>query len=264
MKSAIFIGVRMKSTRLPQKALLDIKGKPVITHLIDRLKLAREPQLIVLCTSVNPEDTPLVDIALKNNIEYFRGSEDDKLDRYLNAAYKYGVDFIIITEGDNVFFDPDIIDGIIRRYKQSGADYISCKGLPLGTTPHGVKVKALKKVMEMKSESDTEVWGPYFTDTGVFEVEYLEIEPELKHPEIRLTMDYPRDYELFKAIYDRLYSQEHIFSLHDIVSLLTSNPEIMNINSKEREAYQEHLKKSATMKLKKPAKSSQSRGDSKG
>ena len=263
MKSAIFIGVRMKSTRLPQKALLDIKGKPVIAHLIDRLKLAKEPQLIVLCTSVNPEDTPLVDIALKNDIEYFRGSEDDKLDRYLKAAYKYGVDFIIITEGDNVFFDPVIIDRIIRRYRESGADYISCKGLPLGTTPHGVKVEALKRVVEMKSESDTEIWGGYFTDTGVFNVEYLEIEPELQHPEMRLTMDYPQDYELFKIIYDRLYSKDHIFSLRDIVSLLVNNPEIMSINSKEREAYLEHLKKSASMKLKEPPKSGKSRRVSK-
>jgi len=263
MKSAIFIGVRMKSTRLPQKALLDIKGKPVITHLIDRLKLAKEPQLIVLCTSVNPEDTPLVDIALKNDIEYFRGSEDDKLDRYLKAANKYGVEFIIITEGDNVFFDPDIIDRIIRCYKESGADYISCKGLPLGTTPHGVKIKALEKVMEMKAESDTEVWGPYFTDTGVFNVEYIDIEPELQHPEIRLTMDYPNDYELFKTIYDKLCTKDHIFSLRDIVTLLMNNPEIMNINSNEREAYLEHLKKSASMKLKEPPKSSKSRRVSK-
>ena len=89
MKPAIFIGVRMKSTRLPRKALLEINGKTITEHLIDRLKLARLPQLIVLCTSDIREDTPLVDIAKKNDIECFRGNAEDKLDRYLNAAYKH-------------------------------------------------------------------------------------------------------------------------------------------------------------------------------
>jgi spore coat polysaccharide biosynthesis protein SpsF len=251
MRPAIFIGVRMKSIRLPGKALLEIKGKTVTEHLIDRLKLARLPQKIVLCTSVNPDDAPLVDIARKNNIDCFHGSEEDKLDRYLNAAYKFGVDFVIITEGDNVFFDPDIIDGVIRLYEKTGADYISCKGLPLGTTPHGLKVAALKKVCEIKSESDTEVWGGYFTNTDFFDVKYLDIDPALHHPELRLTMDYPNDYELFKEIFNRLYSPGKIFSLRDIVTLLVNNPEVRNINRKEQEAYLQHLKKSATMKLKK-------------
>jgi spore coat polysaccharide biosynthesis protein SpsF len=251
MRPAIFIGVRMKSIRLPGKALLEIKGKTVTEHLIDRLKLARLPQKIVLCTSVNPDDAPLVDIALRNNIEYFRGSEEDKLDRYLNAAYKFGVDFVIITEGDNVFFDPDIIDGIIRLYEKTGADYISCKGLPLGTTPHGLKVEALKKVCEMKSESDTEVWGGYFTDTSIFDVKYLETDPALNHPELRLTKYYPNDYELFKEIFESLDSPGKIFSLRDIVKLLVNNPEVRNINRQEQEAYLQHIKKSATMKLKK-------------
>ena len=92
-------------------------------------------------------------------------------DRYLNAAKKYDLDFIIITEGDNVFFEPDIIDEVIRIHQRTGADYVTCKGLPLGTAPHGMKIEALQKVCELKAQSDTEVWGPYFTDSGLFKVE---------------------------------------------------------------------------------------------
>lgn len=250
MKSAIFITVRMKSSRLPGKALLEIKGKPAIEHLIDRLKLAKSPDLIVLCTSTHPDDAVLVNVARKNHIEYFRGSEDDKLDRYLNAALKHGLDFIVVTHGDNIFYEPEIIDEIVKLYLTTKADYTACKGLPLGTSPQGIKFGALKKVCQIKAETDTEVWGGYFTDTGLFKVEYLEVEAELRHPEIRMTLDYPEDYEFFKAIFDRLYCPGEVFSLRDIISLLRRNPQLMDINRNAQAAYLEHLKKSAPVKLK--------------
>jgi len=250
VKSAVFITVRMKSSRLPRKALLEIKRKPVIEHLIDRLKLAKSPDLIVLCTSTHPDDTVLVDVARKNHVEYFRGSEDDKLDRYLRAAHRYDIDFIVVTEGDNIFYEPEIIDGIIDLYLRTKADYISCPGLPLGTAPHGIKVEALEKVCQTKSEKDTEVWGGYFTGGGLFKVEYLEVPAELRRPEVRMTLDYPEDYEFIKAIFDRLYLPGKVFSLRDILSLLRDNPELMDINRNMQEAYMEHLKKSAPVKLK--------------
>jgi spore coat polysaccharide biosynthesis protein SpsF len=249
VKSAIFITVRMKSSRLPRKALLEIKGKPVIEHLIDRLKLAKSPDLIVLCTSTHPDDAVLAEIAKRNKIEGFRGSEDDKLDRYLKAALKYGLDFIIVTHGDNIFYEPEIIDEITKLYLKSKPDYITCEELPLGTAPQGIEFRALQKVCQIKAETDTEVWGGYFTDTGLFKVAYLEIEEELRHPEIRMTLDYPEDYEFFKAIFDRLYSPGEVFSLRDIISLLRDNPELMNINRKAQAAYLRHIKKSAPVRL---------------
>ena len=250
MKSAIFITARMKSTRLPGKALLEIKGKPVIEHLIDRLKLAKFPDLIVLCTSTHPDDAVLADVAHNNSIECFRGSEDDKLDRYLKAAQRYGVDFIVVTEGDNIFYEPEIIDGIIELYLRTKVDYISCLELALGTAPHGIKVEALEKVCQIKSETDTEVWGGYFTDSGLFKVEYLEVSAELRHPEMRMTLDYNEDYQFFKEIFNRLYRPGKIFSLRDIISLLISNPQLIDINRNVQEAYMEHLKKSAPVKFK--------------
>lgn len=235
---------------MPGKALLKIKGKPVIEHLIERLKLAKMPELIVLCTSTHPDDAILVDVARKNHLEYFRGSEDDKLDRYLNAAQKYGLDFIIVTEGDNIFFEPEIIDGIIKHYLRTKADYITCSGLPLGTSPHGISFEALKRVCQVKATIYTEAFGAYFTDTGLFKVEYLEVEEELRHPETRLTLDYPEDYEFFKEIFDRLYLPGKAFSLRDIISLLRSNPQLMDINRNVQEVYLKYLKKCAPVKLK--------------
>lgn len=250
MKSAIFLSVREKATRLPKKVLLNIKGKTVTEHLIDRLKKAKLADLIVLCTSVHPDDTILVDIAKRAGISYFRGSEDDKLDRYLKAAQKFGVDFIVVVDGDDIFCDPVYIDKAIENFSRTNADFITAKDLPLGAASFGVKVEALKKVCEMKTEEDTEVWGGYFTETGLFKVEYLEVEEELRHPDIRMTIDYPEDFEFIKEIFDRLYSPNRVFSLKEIMDLLKANPQLININKDAQKAYSEHLKKHTKIGLK--------------
>lgn len=251
MKNAIFLSARDKAKRLPKKLFLEIKGKPVIEHLIDRLKTAKLPDLIVLCTSINPDDLTLVELAKKNSIEYFQGSEDDKLDRYLKAAEKFGIDFMAVVDGDDIFCDPEYIDKIIEKFKETDADYIICKDLPLGITAFGVSYKGLKKVCEVKNETDTEVWGRYFTETGLFKVEYLEPDKELRRPEYRMTLDYQEDFEFFKAVFENLYVPGRIFSLREIIQLLKEKPAIAEINSQVQKLYEAHLKKSAPLKLKK-------------
>ena len=239
-KAAIFIAVRMKSTRLPKKALLKVKGRTMIEHLIDRLKIYKEADLIVLCTSVNPDDAILVDIAKKNKIEGFQGSEADKLDRFLGAAEKYGIDLVAAVDGDDIFCDAGYIDKAIQKLKTTGADMVKCDALPLGIACNGIKVAALRKVVQMKKENDTEVWGGYFTNNKNFKVETLEVtEPGLDRPDIRLTLDYTEDFNLFKAIFDELYVPGKVFSLRDIVNLFNRKPELLEIT---REVHQEYLK----------------------
>jgi len=251
MKTAIFISVRMKSTRLPRKALLEIKGKPAVEHLIDRLKLAKLPNSIVLCTSINPQDEVLVDLAKKNGIEYFQGSENDVLYRYVKAAEKFGVDFIIVALGDAIFIDPDYVDKTIELFKKTDADFIKIPELPVGAFTYGLKVEAVKKVCEMKDESDTEVWGGYFMEPGIFNVQDLKVEDEeLRHPEVRLVIDYPEDFELIKKIYDRLYREGKIISLKEVMKLLKDHPELLEINRKAQEMYEENIEKAPKPKFK--------------
>jgi spore coat polysaccharide biosynthesis protein SpsF len=248
MKSAIFIAVRMKSTRLPKKALIEIRGKPAIDHLIDRLKTARLPDLIVLCTSTHPDDAILIDVAKRNNIEGFRGSEADKLERFLAAALRYNVDLIIAVDGDDILCDPIYIDKTIDTLVKTKADLVTCDKLPLGTACNGMKFEALKKVCEIKSQSDTEVWRGYFTDTGLFKVIFLEPDDaELSRPEIRLTLDYPEDYELFKQIFEELYVPGKVFSLKEVITLFNNNPHLMDINK----TVHQHYLKGIESKLKK-------------
>lgn len=243
MKSAIFLSARDKAKRLPKKLFLEIKGKPIIEHLIDRLKTAKLPDLIVLCTSINPDDITLVETAEKNGIQFFQGSEDDKLDRYLKAAGRFGVDFMTVVDGDDIFCDPEYIDKIIEKFKKTDADYIICNNLPLGVTAFGISQEGLKKVCELKGETDTEVWGGYFTETGLFKVAYLEPDKELRHPEYRMTLDYKEDFEFFKTVFDKLYAPDKVFSLKEIIQLLEKEPWIAKINSQVQKLYEAHLKK---------------------
>lgn len=238
MKSAIFIAVRMKSTRLPRKALLEIKGRAAIEHLIDRLKTAKLPELVVLCTSTHPDDAILVDVAKKNKIEGFRGSPEDKLERFLAAAAKYHVDLMAVVDGDDILCDPVYIDKTVETLIKTNADLVVCDKLPLGAACSGMTVPALKKVCEIKCEADTEVWGGYFTDSGLFKVEFIEPEePELVRPDIRLTLDYPEDLEFLKQIFERLYRPGRVFSLKEVVTLVNNNPELLDINKGVQQAY---------------------------
>jgi spore coat polysaccharide biosynthesis protein SpsF len=241
MKTAIFLSIRDKATRLPKKVLLQIKGKTVTEHLIDRLKQAKLPDMIVLTTSIHPDDIVLIDIAQKNKIQSFQGSEDDKLDRYYNAALKFGIDFMVIVDGDDLFCDPECIDEIIRTFKKTNADYIIYKDLPVGVTGHGVKLEALKKVIDMKDESDTEVWGGYFTGSKLFKVVELEPRAEFRRPDLRMTLDYIEDFRFFEAIFDRLYTPGKVFTLHDIMRVINENPQIPAINSAAQQKYLEKI-----------------------
>ncbi len=231
MKTAITITARMKSTRLPLKAIKELAGKPVIEHLIERLKHAKLPGMIILCTSTNPQDDILVEMAKKNSIKFFRGSELDVLDRIYSAAKQNNVDFIISCTADNPLTDPHYVDKIIQKFKETDADFITALDLPLGAFAYGIKVAALAEIIKRKKEEDTEIWGIYFRDTDIFKKEQIEVEPELKHPEIRLTIDYPEDFQLLETIYNKFYKPNKLFELKEVVKFLLNNPKIMQINA---------------------------------
>ena len=232
MKAAVTIIVRMKSKRLPKKTMKVLVGKPMIEHLIERVKQAKLPDEIILCTSTNTQDDILVDVAKKNNIKWFRGDEIDVLKRLYDATQKYKIDFIVNTTGDNPLTDPEYIDKLISKFIKTNADYITCLDLPLGTFSYGIKVKALEKVIKLKKEKDTEIWGHYLIESNLFKGEEIKVQKELKHPEIRLTVDTPEDFELMEKIYQRLYHPNKIFKLQEVIQLLMENPRLTEINKK--------------------------------
>jgi len=254
MKTAIFIPVRLSSSRLPGKALKTINNKPCFQLLVDRVKRTKNIDLIVLCTTKNPVDDKLVKLAEKLNIFWFRGSEIDVLKRYLDASKKLGVDYIVNVDGDDIFCEPELIDLTVKILQTKNYDFVVWKNLPLGVSPVGLKVDALKKICKLKNTENTETgWGKFFTETGLFQVKYLDPpRSELKNQNIRLTLDYPEDFELFKKIYENL---KEPFSLKDIIQLFRKKPSLMKINENVKEIYWKNFSnKSTEVKMKKEKK----------
>lgn len=233
MKTAIFITARMKSERLPKKVTKKIIDKPIIVHLIDRLKLSKRANFVAICTSTSPEDDILAEISQKEGIGCFRGSELDVLERLRDAARVFMVDLVISCTADNPFVDPVYIDKLIDFHIKNNNDYSKIDGLPFGTFSYAVSSLALEKVCEIKAEEDTEVWGDYFVTTGLFKNGTLYVEDDfLRKPYIRLTVDYPEDFELVTKIFENLYIPGEVFSLRDILKFLEDNPELLEINSR--------------------------------
>ena len=116
MKVGYLITGRLKSTRLVEKLLLEIKGKSVISHMIDRIKLAKNVDEIIICTSSNKLDAPLGEIAIENSVQCYFGDPDDVLVRLLGAVDKFGLDYILNITADCPFVDPEYADKIVEKF----------------------------------------------------------------------------------------------------------------------------------------------------
>jgi spore coat polysaccharide biosynthesis protein SpsF len=251
MKTAIFLSIREKATRLPKKVLREIQGKTVCEHLIDRLKLARKPDLILMTTSTHDDDSILCEIATRAGISFFRGSEEDKLDRYMRAAERFGVDFMVVVDGDDLFCSEEHIDLAVDVYRQTQFDYISQEGLPLGAASFGVRLQALRAVCNLKQERDTEVWGGYFTTTGRFNVHMIQVEdPVLHRPDIRMTLDYEEDLKFFQTVFAGLFRDGVIPPFRQVMAYLGAHPEIVALNRSAQAKYEQNLVRAAPVRLK--------------
>ena len=252
MKVGYLVTGRLKSTRLPRKLIIEVKDKPVIVYMLDRLKLAKRIDQIVICTSDLEQDKPLGDIARENGVECYFGDPEDVLARLLGAANKYGFDYILNITADCPLVDPVYADEIVELFLKTDADLIRQFELPHGVFSYGIKVDALRKVVEIKKSQDTEVWGRYFTDTGLFKVIDFDVaNPFHRRPGLRLTIDYPEDLEVFKRIVNALYKEREVFSLDQILSFIDDNPEVMGLNKHCSAKYENRFSLQSEIRLKK-------------
>lgn len=226
------VAVRMKSSRLLRKALLDLNGRPLIIQLLSRLKRSNTLDDIVLCTSTNPDDSVLLDIAKENGHKAFAGSEDDVMDRFLKAGWAENADIIVRITGDNPLTDPQAIDLMVESHINNKADYTRMDGLPIGVTAEVINFDALKKAFKLAEDSGfSEYMTYYFVDyPNIFSLNIINAPEEINRPGYRLTVDYPEDYELIKTIFGH-FGQMSDVSLEKIVRYLDENPEIAGINS---------------------------------
>ncbi|HPG30943.1 MAG TPA: hypothetical protein PKY81_08085 [bacterium] len=252
MVKAIFITVRSGSTRLPEKCFLKIKDKSTIEHLITRVKKSKYAKKIILCTTHLEADKKLCEIAERNGINFYQGAIEDKLMRWKNAAEKFGVEFFVTADGDDLFCEPELIDLGFKQYEASNPDFIEGKDLICGSFTYAIKTEALNEVCRIKNTEDTEMMWVYFTQTGKFKTQILEDVPEIfRRPEIRMTLDYEDDFKFFKTIIEHFYKiEKKDFSLRDIMDFLNENPDIIKINQYLQERFLENQKKKTKLILK--------------
>jgi spore coat polysaccharide biosynthesis protein SpsF len=219
--------------------------------MLDRLKLARRVNQIIVCTSTNSQDDPLIELAEAEGVASFRGDEDDVVKRLSDAATAFDLDYILSITADCPFSDPVYADRIVEAYLETNADLIRALTLPHGAFSYGVKPEAFRKIVEIKDQTNTEVWGRYFTDTDLFEVYDLPIENELhRQPGLRMTLDYPADLEFFKAVFAELYRPGEVFTLDEILRFLRDHPEVVAINKDCAAPFQKRWLSQSSIKLK--------------
>jgi len=245
--NCIFISVRNSSTRLPNKAILDLCGKPTIQHLIESMMNSKSADKIILCTSDREEDDVLCNIASNCGIEYFRGSLNDKLVRWRDDCKEYEVDFFVNVDGDDLFFDVDLADIVIDQYKNDPCDFIDGHGLY--NDVYGIKTTALNEVCKIKDSDSTEYIRLYFTETGIFQTRKIkDIPTKYIKGNIRMTLDYPEDFEFFKKVIEGVLSEQLTFD--NILEFIYNNPETSHINFFLDETWKENQKKIKHFKLK--------------
>ena len=250
MKIGFLITARLKSERLPLKIIKDLNGKTVIERLIDRTKEIKDITDIVLCTSTNSQDRPLVDIAQKNSIYYFNGDGQDVLRRLLDAAKFFNLDYFLGITADNPLITIHYSNLIVDEIRRNKYDFIKLEGLPLGVPTYGMKVKALEVVCKIKSIINTEIWGYLIDRPEIFNIKTIKITDKLNRPELRLTLDYDEDYELIRNIYFNIPFKK-VLNLYKVIDYLDKNPDIAKINKncvqldldkKVKEEINEHYK----------------------
>ena len=215
---------RLKSTRLPYKILLDLNGKSVIERIIDRAKNVDGIDKIVLCTSTNEQDEPLVNVAKRAGIECFLGSEDDVLTRFLGACEHFGLDGFVGITADNPLFSVRYSNLLVEIAKKEDPDYILIENLPLGTATYYIKKKALQTICRVKKVVNTEIWGPLVNRPDVFDIKTIKAAPSL-NKDYRLTLDMPVDYETINGIYNKVPFNDYL-RLDKVIDFLEKNPSI--------------------------------------
>lgn len=232
LKTVALIAVRMHSKRLPRKALLPLAGRPAIEHLIERVKLAKSPSAVILCTSTHQDDAVLVEVAERMGIKWFRGSEDDVMQRFLDAATREAADVVVRITGDDVLVDPTFLDRAICHHLEKNADYTAYPGFPKGMETEIVSMSALRKAHELAEDpSFSEYMTHYLQRPDIFRITDMPVEERYRR-RFRLTLDTEEDYRLLQAIFDRLSRPEKIITTEEIIEFLDKRQDLVAMNAK--------------------------------
>lgn len=230
------IQARMGSSRLPGKVLLDLAGRPVLWHAVSRVRKARLVDQVLVATTDQPSDEPIRQFCVVQAVPCFGGSEQDVLDRFVQAARFAGAtesDAIVRITADCPLIDPAVIDQVVAAYRQVGADYVSNVQPP--TFPDGLDVEVfrfsalLTAWREAKLISEREHVTPYLRNhPEKFSAHNVTHSTDLSA--LRWTLDEPADYALLQRLVAELDRNQLDFHLEDVLQVLAAHPEWQELN----------------------------------
>lgn len=231
MKVVALVQARMGSTRLPNKVMKPIGGIPMIELLLSRLSRVKGVDQIVVATSMDARNQPLAEHVRKLGYACEQGSENDVLDRFVQAARAHQADVVVRITGDCPLVDPGLVDETIRRFKAAGVDYFSNVIPP--TYPDGLDIevcafKALEQAhRETSKPYDREHVTPYLRESGKFSTASMQHSQNLSA--LRWTVDEPADFDVIEKVFQHFHPRIN-FTWGEVLNLQHQQPDIFNIN----------------------------------
>lgn len=231
-KTGIIVQARMGSSRLPGKVLLTVAGKPLLAHLLDRLAQCRKTDQVIVATSDKPGDDPIAQFCQSRDMAVFRGSENDVLSRYYEAAKRFDLQTIVRITGDCPLIDPDVVDQIIAFFYDKKLDYASNtieRTYPRGLDCEVFSFTALEKTFgEASANAEREHVTLYiYRHPELFSLGHVRNKTdESGH---RWTVDTTEDFELIKKLLESLDSRKA--RLSEYLMLMKKHPGWAKINS---------------------------------
>lgn len=234
-KVVAVIQVRMGSTRLPGKAFIKMHGKTAIEWIIYRLSFSREIDQVVLSTSDTPENDPLEHLAQQLGLEYYRGSEQDLVDRLYQTAKKFQADAIVRITADCPLVDPEIVDQLVRIYRDTPdtVDHITNTFPP--TYPDGLDVEVMpfSTLERLHKEVKNPLYREWITTTimenpHTFQIVNISYTENFSY--LRITLDYAEDLQLIEQIFMQLHKEGEVFTMNHMLDLFRRDSALIDIN----------------------------------
>lgn len=236
MKIGVIVQARMTSTRLPGKVLKEVLQKPLLSYQLERLRRVRNVNDILIATTVNETDQPIVDWCQRESVPFYRGSEEDVLARYYEAAKNHQFDVVVRVTSDCPLIDPHVVERIVQFYLDHHPEYDYVSNTLERSYPRGMDTEVFSfQVLERTyregiTPADREHVTPYiYRNPDKFRLESLTNEQDLSFH--RWTVDTPEDCELVKRLLETLYPQNPEFTMSDALLLLERNQDWIRINS---------------------------------
>jgi spore coat polysaccharide biosynthesis protein SpsF len=230
------VEARMRSSRLPGKMLSDIEGRPALLRLVDRLRQATTLDAIVVATTVNAADDALAHTVENAGIRCYRGSEEDVLNRVVEAHRMMGTELVVQVTGDCTLIDPGVLDLGVTTFLGNDVDVVANVVQP--SYPQGIDVQVFPfaALVEIEATIDDpavrEHVSLYFYEHPErYRILHLAAPERYRAPQLRLQLDYLEDQTLIREIYRRLGPKfGDAFGTPEILDLLAADPCLAEIN----------------------------------